>query len=235
MNHHFSRRRVLLLAPALLLAAYATSALAIGLDAFTNQEATGGLRAALEQGASTAVGRLGVADGFLGNPKLRINLPSALEKVRPMLAMTGQGQKLDDLVVSMNRAAEQAVPLAKPLLIQAVRSMNVEDAKRILAGGDTSVTEFFRSKTADQLGAKFLPIVKGVTDKSGLATQYNALAGQAAGIGLLDGPERSVEGYVTNKALAGLFTAIGDEEKAIRANPVEAGSKLAQQVFGALR
>ncbi|WP_028311992.1 DUF4197 domain-containing protein [Derxia gummosa] len=236
MNRFHARRRLLAAAPTLaVLGLPALPARAGALDALSSADASGGLRAALEQGIGAAVGRLGTTDGFLGNPKLRIHPPAVLEQARPLLALAGQGKALDDLDVAMNRAAEQAVPLAKPLLVGALRDMKVDDAKRILTGGDTSATDYFRAKTSDQLGARFLPIVKGVTDKSGLATQYNALAGKVAGAGLLDGPERSVETWVTSKALAALFTAIGDEEKAIRANPLQAGSKLAEKVFGALR
>ncbi|WP_085317207.1 DUF4197 domain-containing protein [Derxia lacustris] len=227
------RRRALLALAAGL--PFSRGALAGPLDALSQSDSAGGLRAALEQGVSAAVGKLGRPDGFAADPKLRIRLPGALEQARPLLAMTGQGKALDELELAMNRAAEQAVPLAKPLLLDALRSMSVDDAKRILTGGDTSATDYFRAKTSEPLGARFLPIVKGVTDRAGLAGQYNALAGQAAGLGLLQGPERSVESWVTSKALAALFTAVGEEEKAIRANPLAAGSKLAEKVFGLLR
>lgn len=165
---------------------------------------------------------------------MKIQLPGVLEQARPLLAMTGRGKQVDDLVVSMNRAAEAAVPMAKPLLVNAVKSMTVTDAKAILAGGETSATDFFREKTSAALGVKFLPVVKGVTDRSGLSAQYNALAGQASKMGVLTETQSTVEGYVTQRALDGLFYMIGEEEKAIRRDPVGAGSKIIQKVFGSL-
>ena len=131
---------------------FATAALAVSLADLSNQEASSGLKAALEKGAVAAVGKLGVQDGFLGNDKVKIQLPGMLEQARPLLKMSGHGQQLDDLVVSMNRAAEAAVPLAKPLLLNAVKSMSVTDAKNILAGGETSVTDFFRRKDCRAAG-----------------------------------------------------------------------------------
>lgn len=211
----------------------ASSAMAISLAELSNTDATSGLKAALEKGSVAAVGKLGVQDGFLRNEKVRIPLPPILEQARPILQMTGRGQQLDDLVVSMNRAAEAAVPMAKPLLLNAVKSMTVQDAKQILTGGDTSVTDFFRAKTSAELAAKFLPIVKGVTDRSNLSARYNNVMGQATKFGLA--PEQpTVEGYVTQRALDGLFTMIAEEEKAIRRDPIGSGSKIIGKVFGAL-
>jgi hypothetical protein len=170
-------RRVYQTAVTLTLAVTASAALALSLSDLSNQDASSGLKAALQKGADVAVSKLGVENGFLNNDKVKIGLPSVLDKAMPLLRMTGQGQKLDDLVVSMNHAAEQAVPLAKPLLLNAVKSMSVTDAKNILTGGDTSVTDFFKAKTSAQLGQKFLPIVKGVTDRNGLSAQYNSVMG----------------------------------------------------------
>ncbi|PFH10223.1 uncharacterized protein DUF4197 [Collimonas sp. PA-H2] len=217
------------------LALTASAALALSLGDLSNQDASSGLKAALQKGADVAVSKLGVENGFLNNDKVKIGLPSVLDKAMPILRMTGQGQKLDDLVVSMNHAAEQAVPLAKPLLLNAVKSMSVTDAKNILTGGDTSVTDFFKQKTSAQLGQKFLPIVKGVTDRNGLSAQYNAVMGQVGKTGMVPAQQSTVEGYVTQRALDGLYTIIGEEEKAIRQDPVGAGSAIIGKVFGALK
>lgn len=223
--------------PALALAAAlsATAAFALSLGDLTNQDAGSGLKAALEKGSEVAVAKFGVQNGFLNNDKVRIGLPGVLDRARPLLQMTGQGQQLDELVVSMNHAAEAAVPLAKPLLLDAVKSMSVTDAKNILTGGDTSVTDFFRQKTAAPLGVKFLPIVKGVTDRAGLSAKYNATMGQVAKIGVVPQEQATVEGYVTQRALDGLFLMIGEEEKAIRQDPLSSGSKIIGKVFGALK
>lgn len=218
-----------------LLALAASSAFAFSFSDLSNQEASSGLKAALEKGSTAAVAKLGVTDGFLGNDKVKIQLPGMLEQARPLLAMTGRGQQLDDLVVSMNRAAEAAVPMAKPLLINAVKSMSVTDAKNILAGGETSVTDFFRQKTAGPLGIKFLPIVKKVTDRSGLSAKYNSTMAQASKLNLVSSEQSTVEGYVTQRALDGLYLMIAEEEKAIRRDPVGTGSAIIGKVFGSLK
>lgn len=219
------------LAAALLLVA--CSAGAVSLADLSNQDMNGALKAALERGSTAAVGKLGVENGFLNNDKVKIQLPHVLEQARPILKMTGQGQQLDDLVVAMNHAAEAAVPMAKPLLLDAVRNMTLSDAKNILTGGDTSVTQFFRKKTASQLSVKFLPIVKKVTDRSNLTAKYNGAMDKVSKMGL--GQQSTVESYVTERALDGLYTMIGEEEKAIRSDPLGTGSKLIGKVFGALR
>jgi hypothetical protein len=212
----------------------ASSAYAVSLADISNQEASSGLKAALEKGAVAAVGKLGVENGFLNNEKVKIGLPSVLEQARPLLKMTGRGQQLDDLVVSMNRAAESAVPLAKPLLLNAVKSMSVSDAKGILTGGDTSVTQFFKEKTSGPLAVKFLPIVKKITDRSGLAGQYNTTVAQVSKLGVVPEQQFTVEGYVTQRTLDGLYYMIGEEEKQIRRDPVSYGSKIIGKVFGSL-
>lgn len=213
----------------------ASLAFAVSLSDLSNQEASSGLKAALEKGSVAAVAKLGVTDGFLGNDKVKIQLPGVLEQARPLLKMSGRGQQLDDLVVSMNRAAEAAVPMAKPLLINAVKSMSVTDAKNILSGGETSVTDFFREKTSGPLGVKFLPIVKGITDRSGLSAKYNATMSQASKFNLVNEKQATVEGYVTQQALDGLYYMIGEEEKAIRRDPIGSGSKIIGKVFGSLK
>ncbi|MYN15873.1 DUF4197 family protein [Rugamonas sp. FT107W] len=227
-----SRRSIALLLPLSLAAA---SAYALSLADLSNQDATGGLKAALEKGSTLAVSKLGAENGFLNNEKVRIPLPKILEQARPLLRMTGKSQQLDDLVVQMNHAAEAAVPMAKPLLLDAVKSMSITDAKNILTGGETSVTDFFRDKTSPKLAVQFLPIVKKVTDRSDLANKYNTAMAMAPKLGVLAKEQSTVEGYVTQRALDGLYTMIGEEEKAIRADPLGAGSKLIGKVFGALK
>jgi Protein of unknown function (DUF4197) len=196
-------------------------------------DAAAGVRVALERGAVAAVGLLGRNDGFLANPKVRIPLPGFLNDAAKLLKATGQGKRVDELVTAMNRAAEAAVPEAKTLLVGAVKSMSVEDAVRIVRGGETSVTDFFSVKTREPLGVKFLPIVTRATEKVALADKYNALAGKAAGLGLLKGKDANLQQYVTGKALDGLYFMIGEEEKKIRRDPVGTGSAILRRVFGA--
>lgn len=217
-----------------LLLAFTASAQAISLADLSNKDAVAGLKQALEKGAGSAVAKLGKVDGFLGNPQVKIPLPDSLQQVDGLLRTFGQGKYADELVTTMNRAAEAAVPEAKALLIQTIKGMSVQDAKGILSGGDTAATEYFRNKTAQPLAAKFLPIVQKETTKLKLAQKYDQFAGKAARFGLVDESQANIEQYVTQKALDGLFLMMAEEEKAIRTDPVGQGSKLLSKVFGAL-
>ena len=216
----------------LLLAAH-QRALAVSLAQLSNADAASGVKAALARGAEVAVDLLGRTDGFLGNPQVRIGLPGQLGDAAKLMRRFGQGQRIDELVTTINRAAETAVPMGKDLLVGAVQSMSVQDAKNILTGGDTAVTQFFASKTRAPLGERFLPVVTQATDKVGLAQQYNAFAGKAAGFGLLKPEDANLQQYVTGKTLDGLYFMIGEEERKIRKDPVGTGSALLQKVFGA--
>lgn len=194
-----------------------------------------GIRAALERGAVAAVGLLGRTDGFLGNPKVRIPLPDFLHDVASLLKATGRRKRVEELEVSMNRAAEAAVPEARALLVSAVKAMSVEDARQLLSGGDDAATQFFANKTREPLGEKFLPIVQRATEKVSLAARYNAVASKAASFGLLKQENASIQSYVTGKALDGLYLVIAEEEKKIRADPVGTGSAILKKVFGSAR
>jgi hypothetical protein len=201
----------------------------------TESDAALGIRAALERGATSAVGLLGRSGGFLDNPKVRIQLPGYLNEAAKVLKFTGQQGRVDELVTAMNRAAEAAVPQAQALLVNAVKSMSVEDGRKILTGGDNSATEFFAAKTRAPLTVKFLPIVTKATEKVSLADKYNKVAGQGASIGLLSKNDANIQSYVTGKALDGLFLMIGEEERKIRQDPVGTGSAILKKVFGSLR
>jgi hypothetical protein len=229
-NLHFLKASSILLSAAL-----ASSAFALSLSDLSNQDVASGLKAALEKGSVAAVAKLGIENGFLNNDRVKITLPRVLQQAQPLLKMTGYAAKLDELVISMNRAAEKAVPLAKPLLIDAIKSMSVSDAKNIIAGGETSVTDFFKEKTSGALGSRFLPIVKGITDRSGLATKYNSTVGQISRFNIIPEQQSTVEGYVTQRALDGLYYMIAEEEKAIRRDPIGAGSKIIGKVFGSMK
>ena len=210
-------------------------ALALSIGDLTNAEASQGLKVALEKGALAAVGLLGKTDGFLGNDKVRIPLPGFLDGAANLLRTLGQGARIDELVTSMNRAAEAAVPMARDVLVASVKSMSVEDAKKILSGGDTSVTGFFAEKTRAPLGVKFLPIVTKATEKVGLASKYNDIAGKASELGLMKKEDANIQQYVTGKSLDGLYLMIGEEEKKIRQDPIGTGSNILKKVFGALK
>lgn len=203
-------------------------------DQLKPTEINAGLKEALNRGAEAAVAQLGKPNGFMGNDALRIPLPPSLQKAESIMRTVGMGKQADELVLSMNRAAEAAVPEAKVLLVKSIKEMTVEDAKGILTGGDTAATDFFRRKTETALTKRFIPMVKQTTDKVGLAQQYDKYAGTAARLGVLDKDQATVEQYVTQQSLDRLYTVIGEQERALRANPVSAGSALLRKVFGAV-
>jgi len=203
-------------------------------DTLSTADINAGLKEALTRGAEGAVAQLGRQDGFFGNPELKIPLPPRLKKAEKTMRMIGMGPQADALVLSMNRAAEAAVPEAKTLLVGAVKEMTLEDARGILTGGQTAATDFFRRKTEEKLTGRFLPIVKDSTDKVGLAQQYNHYAGMAARYNLIEKDYANIEQYVTQQALDRLYRVIGENEAAIRANPLQAGSALLKKVFGAV-
>lgn len=211
-------------------------ALSLGdLSGISNADASAGLKTALEKGAIAAVSLLGRPDGFLGNPKVRIPLPGYLEDASKLLKNFGQGKRIDELVTSINRAAEAAVPMGRDLLVSAVKSMNVNDAKNILTGGETSVTNFFAEKTRAPLNLKFVPVVTQATAKVGLANQYNEFAGKAASFGLVKKEDANIQQYVTGKSLDGLYLIISEEERKIRQDPIGTGSAILGKVFGAMK
>ncbi len=207
---------------------------ALSLAQLSQQDATAGLKTALERGAQAAVALLGREGGFLNNERVRIPLPGALDDAGQMLRRIGQGQRVDELITAMNRAAEQAVPMGRDLLVNAVKTMSVTDAKQILGGGEQSVTDFFAQKTRQPLGERFLPVVTQATQKVDLARKYNKVAERAARFGLINTQDAQLESYVTGKTLDGLYTVIGEEERKIRQDPVGTGSAILKKVFGAL-
>jgi hypothetical protein len=219
---------------AFLLMIFTGHSLALSLSELSNQDATSGLREGLTQAVASAVGKLGVADGFLGNAKVKINLPSSLKKVEKGMRMFGMGAQADELTLRMNRAAEAAVPEAKALLVESVKKMSVQDAKSILTGGEDAATQYFKKTTSTQLKEKFLPIVKKATSDVQLAQQYNQFAAMGAKYGLVDKEQANLDQYVTQKALDGLFLMMAQEEKAIRQNPLAASTNMIKKVFGAL-
>ncbi|MGS0754574.1 DUF4197 domain-containing protein [Roseateles sp. GG27B] len=222
------QRRQLIFIPALALWVPLSKA------AINEGEAATGIRAALERGAVAAIGALGKPDGFMGNPAVRIELPGFLKDAARLLRATGQGRRVDELLTAMNRAAEAAVPAAKPLLVAAVKNMTVEDGWRILKGGDDAATRFFADKTREPLTRQFLPIVTQATERVALAEKYNAVAGHAAGLGLLKKEDANIQQYVTARALDGLFLMIAEEERKIRKDPLGTGSAILKKVFGGL-
>lgn len=208
---------------------------ASALAGFSNKDQVGSLKQALTQGAETAVKNLARENGYLGNDKVRIPLPESMQKVDGLLRQFGMGRYADDLITSMNRAAEAAVPEAKVLLVGAVKKMTVEDAKGILTGGNDAATQYFRKNTETALAGKFKPIVNKSMQKVKLAEKYDQFAGKGAQFGLIDEKDAKLDDYITRKALDGLFLTMAEQEKAIRANPLQATGSLAKKVFSAIK
>ena len=205
------------------------------LEHITRQDATAALKAALEKGSVAAAANLGRVDGFLGNPQVKIPLPESAQRAEHLLRRVGMGKYADELVVTLNRAAEQAVPEAKSVLVDSVKKMSVQDAKGILTGGDTAGTAYFRRTTRDQLHKRFLPIVAKATAKVQLAQKYDQYADRALAVGMLKKEDANLDEYVTQKALDGLYLMVAEEEKKIRKDPVGTGSSIIKKVFGAIR
>jgi hypothetical protein len=218
-----------------LLFAFVPALASAQLNKISNQEAGSGMKAALEKGTQAAVASLGQTDGFLGNKAVKILLPDSLKRYEKLMRQVGMGKYADELVLTMNRAAEAAVPEAKPLFIDAVKKMTLQDAKGILTGGNTSATDYFKRTTSEPLRTKFLPIVAQSTKKVQVADKYNQFAAQGAKYGLVKQEDANLDGYITQKTLDGLFYMVADEEKKIRANPIAAGSDIIRKVFGAMK
>jgi len=205
------------------------------LSMFSNRDQVASLKQALTQGAETAVKNLAKENGYLGNDKVRIPLPDSLQQVDGALRRFGMGKYADELVTSMNRAAEAAVPEAKTLLTGAVKKMTVADAQGILTGGDDAATQYFRKNTETALAGKFKPIINRAMQKVKVAEKYDQFAGKGVRFGLVDERDARLDDYITRKALDGLFVMMAEQEKAIRANPLQATGSLAKKVFSAIR
>ena len=204
------------------------------LSRISESDAVAGLRTALEKGTQAAVASLGRTDGFLGNALVRIALPESAQRAERMMRRFGMGSHADELILTMNRAAEAAVPHARALFVESARKMTLRDAKAILTGGDTAATDYFRRTTRDSLHQRFLPIVRDATAKVDLARAYGRYADKAAAVGLLRSEDADLDEYVTQKALDGLFLMVAEEEKKIRADPAKAASQVLRRVFGAM-
>jgi hypothetical protein len=204
------------------------------LEGITNQDAVRALKAALERGSHGAVSKLGRTDGFFANPQVKIPLPESLTRAEKLMRRFGMGKYADELVLTLNRAAEAAVPEARQLFIDSVRRMTVQDAKAIIRGGETAGTAYFQRTTREPLHGRFLPIVKRATEKVRLAQKYNQYAEKGTALGLIRTEDADLDEYVTQKALDGLYFMLAEEEKQIRRDPIGTGTAIIRKVFGAL-
>ena len=192
-----------------------------------------GLKEALKVGTENTVSLTGKTDGYFANAAIKILMPEKLRTVEKGLRAIGQGEKIDELVLGMNRAAEQAAPAAKSIFWDAITSMSFEDARKILGGGDTAATDYFREKTGGALTSAFRPVVKDSMKSVGVVQQYDQVKGLYKNVPFASSlPSFDIEEYVVAKALDGLFLVLGQEEKKIRTDPAARVTDLLKQVFG---
>jgi uncharacterized protein DUF4197 len=198
----------------------------------TNSEVVDGLKEALSKGTTSAIASLGKPDGFFANEKVKIPMPDSLQTVEDGLRKLGQDKYADEFVLTMNRAAEQAVPEAAEIFGNAIRSMSIEDAKGILNGPDDAATKYFRRTSGEKLVNRFLPIVEKSTDRVGVTSNYKEMVGKLGFASkFIDTESLDVDHYITNKAVDGLFLMVAREEKLIRENPAARTTELLKKVF----
>ena len=190
-----------------------------------------GLKEALRVATDKSVSLTGQPNGYFGNAAIKILMPEKLQTVEQGLRLVGYGPQVDEFVLSMNRAAEQAAPAAKQIFFEAITSMSFDDAKKILSGGDTAATDFFKAKTTDKLTAAFKPVVDKTMAQTGVVKQYQALMGRFEAIPFARPQTFDIDGYVTGKALDGLFHVVGEQEKLNRTNPAARTTELLKEVF----
>jgi len=198
--------------------------------ALSNDKIAGGLKEALTKSTGTAVASTGRPDGYFKNQAIKILLPSQLQTVGKGMRMMGMGGQLDELELAMNRAAEQAAPAAKQIFINAITKMSFDDARKILSGGNTAATDYFKKTSSTELTQAFTPIVHQSMESVGVVKQFDAVAQNSMAGPLLG--NFNLDGYVVGKALDGLFYMLGQEEKQIRTDPAAQTTTLLKEVFG---
>jgi Protein of unknown function (DUF4197) len=191
-----------------------------------------GLKEALKVGTENTVTLTGRPDGYFMNQAIKILMPQRLQTLEKGLRAVGYGPQVDEFILSMNRAAERAAPSAKKIFWDAIGEMTIDDARKILSGGDTAATEYFKGKTTDRLTTAFRPVVEKTTNEVGVTRQYKELVGRAEAIPFLKVDSLDVDNYVVGKALDGLFLVLGEEERKIRTNPAARVTDLLKEVFG---
>jgi hypothetical protein len=190
-----------------------------------------GLKEALRVGTENAVGLTGRVDGYFANQAIKILMPERLKSLEQGLRLIGQGDRVDELVLGMNRAAEKAAPFAREIFVDAIGEMSIDDARKILAGPDTAATDYFKGKTTTKLTSAFQPVVERTMNEVGVARQYKDLLGQAQAIPFFRAEDYDLNHYVVGKSLDGLLHVVGDEERKIRTNPTARTTDLLRDVF----
>jgi len=204
------------------------------INGLSQTQTTEGLKQALAKGVTFAIETLGKEDGFLGDELVRIALPDQLETVAKAARKLGQDKYVDQFQVTMNRAAEQAVPEAAEIFATAIKDMSVEDAINIVRGPDDAATQYFRSNSEEALREKLHPIVVQATDSAGVTQAYKKLESRGSSflskVGRND--DLDLDSYVADKTMDGLFYYIAEQEKQIRENPIERTTDLLRSLFG---
>lgn len=208
-------------------------------NSLSERDAAGGIKEALAQGVDRAVRQLGKEDGFFRDEAVRILVPENVRKLADVARQLGAGKKVDAFEMSMNRAAEKAVPAAAGILADSVRHMTLQDAIGLVRGGKTSATDFFRRSSEQKLYDAFLPLVAKQTAEVGVTRKYKDFSKKADGSGmgaLLGGGQggttsADLDDYVTRRTIDGLFHVIAEQEKKIRDNPAARTSDLLRRVF----
>ena len=190
-----------------------------------------GLKEALQIGTQNAVNLTGRLDGYFRNEVIKILMPEKLQTLEKGLRLVGYGPRVDEFVLSMNRAAERAAPRAKAIFWDAIGEMSFEDARKILNGGDTAATDYFQDKTTDRLAAAFRPVVDKAINEVGVTRRYKELIGRYEAIPFVTSERFDIDQYVVTKALGGLFYVVGEEERKIRTNPTARVTDLLKEVF----
>ncbi len=191
-----------------------------------------GLKEALRVGTQQTVKRAGRENGYFGNALIKILLPEKYQRLEKGLRLAGYGRQVDELILSMNRAAETAAPKAKQIFVDAITRMTFEDARQILQDGDNAATAFFKQRTSTTLYETFRPVIDRTLNQVGTVQKYNAMMDSVRQVPFIKGEFLDVGDYVTNKALSGLFLILAEEEKRIRQNPAARVTDLLREVFG---
>ena len=190
-----------------------------------------GLKEALQVATDKAVSSTGRPDGYFADQAIKILMPEKLRTLEQGLRAVGYGPKVDEFILGMNRAAERAAPAAKNIFWDAITGMTFDDARRVLNGGDTAATQFFKDKTTDKLTAAFRPAVDQAMGEVGVTRQYTELVNRFQSIPFVHAEAFDVDGYVVGKALDGLFHVVGEQERQIRTNPAARTTELLKEVF----
>jgi len=199
-------------------------------SSLTNSEVVSGLKEALTKGAEITGNKLSMPDGFFGNQALKIIMPAEAKQVEQTLRSMGMGKQVDNAILAMNRAAEDAAKSAAPIFVDAIKGMTITDAMNILKGTDTAATSYLHGKTLNPLTEAFRPVIEGSLKKVD-ATKYWKSVFTTYNMVSVNKINPDLTAYVTERALAGLFLQLGNEEKEIRKNPAARTTELLKKVF----